>query len=114
MRAPSHPAIFQPISVASIRPGPGAVREIANISMNSRGVIQVCNSTACRWIAGSTLTPPPNERNESGMKAMARARLVLSDIATQPVSGERDADGGYGKRNGNERQPQDADQRHRD
>jgi hypothetical protein len=44
--APRKPAAFQPISVTSIEPGPGAPRATANSSTNSRAVTQPCTSTA--------------------------------------------------------------------
>ncbi len=38
--APGTPATFQPINAPSIVPGPGAAREMAKRSANSRGVVQ--------------------------------------------------------------------------
>ena len=38
--APGRPAAFCPIKITISDPGPGAAREIANMSRNSPGVIQ--------------------------------------------------------------------------
>ena len=38
--APASPAAFWPTSVTISEPGPGATREIANRSRNSRSVVQ--------------------------------------------------------------------------
>ena len=48
-RRPARPATLKPISVASMVPGPGVTRAMANSSMNSCGVSQCRTSTVWCW-----------------------------------------------------------------
>src|SRR5260370_22111291 len=78
--APGIPATFQPTSVASSTPGPGAARAMAKRSMKSRALIQPRASTAF-WMPARMLGPPPIDSSDSGMKTIASAISGLSRIA---------------------------------
>src|SRR5258708_31734160 len=91
--APGSPATFQPTSVASSTPGPGAARAMAKRSMKSRSVIQRRASTAF-WMPARMLGPPPIDSSDSGMKTISNPSSGLSRIgATRAQPGERDAGG---------------------
>src|SRR6516164_9741916 len=79
-------AAFQPISAESIVPGPGAAREIANKSANSRCVVQPWTVTDWCSISARRAVPPPSENSESGTKTNTSASRVLmsSGIAATP------------------------------
>ena len=61
---PATPAAFWPISTTIIEPG-GMVREIANMSRNSRAVIQRCTSDRRALHVRQHRRPPPNASSES-------------------------------------------------
>src|SRR5204863_8436311 len=70
------PAAFQPISAASIDPGPGAARDSANRSANSRSLVQLCTLMACCAISAITALPPPNDSSDRGAKTTPSATRV--------------------------------------
>ena len=53
------------------------VRDIANMSRNSREVSQWCTSTAARCMSGSTAAPPPNASSDSTLNIAA----ICSSVA---------------------------------
>src|SRR5437773_10322206 len=91
------PAIFQPISVASIEPGPGVARDSAKRSANSRSSVQWWTAIDCWAMSAITALPPPNDNSERGAKTIASARSVspeptrMSDAA-RPEERQRDAE----------------------
>src|SRR6266566_5679581 len=95
VKAPGKPATFQPIKVESIVPGPGAARDIAKRSANSRCVVQAWTVTDWFSISASSDAPPPIDNSDSGAKTSVSASNVLmsSGMAAAPVDQrEPDAD----------------------
>src|SRR5260370_33998093 len=91
--APGSPATFQPTSVASSTPGPGAARAMAKRSMKSRSLIQRRASTAF-WMPARMLGPPPIDSSDSGMKTISDPSSGLSRIgALRGEPGEQEAGG---------------------
>src|SRR4051794_37091213 len=76
MAAPANPAAFHPISAASIDPGPGAARDSANRSANSRSLVQPCTATACCAMSAKTALPPPKDSSDNGAKTRPSAISV--------------------------------------
>src|SRR5204862_6574025 len=57
-------------------PGPGAARDSAKRSANSRSLVQPCTWIACCAISAMTALPPPNDKSDSGAKTRPRAISV--------------------------------------
>src|SRR5438309_1359020 len=111
------PAIFQPISVASIEPGPGAARDSAKRSANSRSSVQWWTAIDCWAMSAMTALPPPNDRSERGAKTSASARSVSPEPwrtsgSARPDERQRDAER---RHDGDDRQERPAEHpdRHR-
>src|SRR5262245_21217178 len=103
------------MSVDSIVPGPGAARDIAKRSANSRWVAQLWTVTDWCSISARREAPPPIESSDSGMKTSASASNVLKssgtvDAPSQPR--QADADWSETEDDGDHRPTQHADAQH--
>src|SRR6202011_4944023 len=110
------PSASQPIRAASIEPGPGAARDNANRSANSRSLVQPCTAIACCAMSAMTALPPPNDSSDSGAKTTASA-IRLSPkpriSAAPPLRpGEANADRDQAQHDRDQRPLQDADAQH--
>src|SRR5216684_2569219 len=90
MSAPAIPAAFQPISAASIEPGPGAARDNANRSANSRSLVQPCTAIDCWAMSAMTALPPPNDNSDSGAKTRPSAMRLPPDSSLMSAAGRLD------------------------
>src|SRR5439155_17617165 len=113
MRAPATPAAFQPISAASIEPGPGAARDKANRSANSRSLVQPCTAIACCAMSAITALPPPNDNSDNGANTTASAIRLSPEpriSAAAPLRpGQPNADRDQAQHNRDQRPVQNAD-----
>ena len=74
--APGTPATRNPISVATIRFGPGAACASPNSAVKSAAVIHPCTSTTWRCISGITVCPPPNASSDNCANSTNNAASV--------------------------------------
>src|SRR3954463_8303002 len=111
--APGVPAAFHPISAASIEPGPGAARDRAKKSANSRSLVQPCTETDCSAISARTALLPPNDNSDSGANTANSATSVLPApsciSAPRQLEGEADADRRQHQHDRDQRPAQNAD-----
>src|SRR4029077_14824028 len=108
MSAPGMPATFQPMSVTSSDPGPGAAREMAKRSMNSVWVSQPWTCTTCWSMAATMLWPPPMESSDSGAKTTMSSHQLPLDICRSPPD-QQHAEGRQAENDGDHRPAQHAD-----
>src|ERR1700738_4279654 len=110
------PAAFQPISAASIEPGPGAARDNANRSANSRSLVQPCTAIACCAMSAITALTPPNDSSDNGANTTASAIRLSPQpriSAAPPLDpGQPHADRDEAQHHRDQRPTQDADTQH--
>src|SRR4051812_25030297 len=111
--APERPATFQPIRATSIEPGPGAARDNAKKSANSRSVTQPCTATDCCAMSARTALLPPKDSNDNGANTANRASRMLPSpsriSAARQCEGEADAERRQHQHDRDQRPAQDAD-----
>src|SRR5205085_8396420 len=116
MAAPPSPAAFQPISAASMDPGPGAARDNAKRSANSRSLVQPCTWIACCAMSAMTPLPPPNDKSDSGAKTRPSAISVPPEPRMSALPrlqpGEADAERSEAEHDRDHRPAQYADAQH--
>src|SRR6516225_5526530 len=115
VKAPAKPATFQPINVESIVPGPGAARDIAKRSANSRCVVQPWTVIVWCSISARSEAPPPIDSSDSGAKTRASASNVRGSSGIGAAPGnerQSDADRCQKKNDGHHRPAQHADAEH--
>src|ERR1051325_2305154 len=99
-----------------MEPGPGAARDSAKRSANSRSLVQPCTWIACCAISAMTALPPPKDKSDSGAKTSPTAISVspLLRISAPPClqPGQSDADRPQAQHDRDHRPAQYADAQH--